>query len=132
MKSLLITTALLLLSNNVIADWEYISTVKDKKIIYYIDTTTIKQSGNVVKIWLMADLKEPEEIPYVVKMLLSYKNRVEYNCDQNVERVINAVGYSKNMGEGDIIYKVDENEKWKPIISGSISSYILDYICEGK
>tara|TARA_Y100001936_G_C16087853_1_gene683198 strand:+ start:294 stop:707 length:414 start_codon:yes stop_codon:yes gene_type:complete len=132
MKSLFIITTLLLLSNNVIADWEHISTIKDKKIIFYADPTTIKKSDNNIKIWIMADLQEPKEIPYVIKMVFSYKNLVEYNCVQNLERLIRTIGYSKNMAEGDIIYSINESAKWKPIVYDSYSSSIFNYTCKRR
>ena len=120
MKILLIA---LLISTNAMAEWVGIG--KSKNFIVYVDPTTIRKSGNMVKIWSLHDYKMAQgSIPY-----MSSRLEREHDCIEKWGRQLFLAFYSKNMGRGGSIWKDAEPRDWLPVAPGTIKEIVWKYAC---
>ena len=110
------------------ANWVVVSDTD--RMIYYIDTQSIKKSGQFAKVWSLIEYKTPKQNGYfLAKSVLSLE---EYDCKEDRIRTLSQTQYTGSMGQGDK-YSVDlSNEKWGYIAPNTISDYIEKLACKKK
>jgi len=127
MNKLLLTLMLAVVSSSAVAEWVYVGTT-DKSTVY-ADPTTIRKSGNKVKMWALYDFNLVKEIGG--NKYLSKKFQDEYDCKEEQERMLYFSEHSENMGEGDVVYvgyKLPD-KNWTPIPPGSIVEGLWKFAC---
>ena len=127
MFKIVLMLMLLALSNGVMAEWVKVADVMLGKGASYVDATTIRRSGNTVKMWSLTDLESAQVIdgqPY-----LSQKSRYEYDCMKNQVRLISISRHSGNMGAGNLIASDDDVGKWISIPPYSLFEYLWKIAC---
>lgn len=80
---------------------------------FYADLTTIRKTGNRVKMWSLLDLKVADTT--LSKPYLSMKMHNEYDCKLEQYRFLSSSNYSENMGSGDEVFRNATVADWNPI-----------------
>ena len=131
MKKLLFIAVLLLIANSAFsADWVEVDSSKDKLMVVYANRSSIMQIGNSIKIWELVDFKVPQK-DSKGRRYLSIKVLSEYNCIENKTQSLATHEYSKNMGDGNIIFSYEEQNpsNWVTVIPDSLGEVKLKYAC---
>lgn len=122
------------ISGNVVAEWSYITTTPgDEHAAIYADYSTIKKSGNIVKMWEMWDFKKTQIAES--RNYLSVKMLDEFDCENETQKLLAYSEHSKNMGYGDVVRsdgdagKISKSEYVPP---GSIGKGLLEIACVKK
>ena len=91
MERLLLTLMLVVISSSVMAEWVEVG--KSKNFIVYVDSASIRRSGNMVKVWSLHDYKIAQgSVPYKSSTL-----EREHDCKEKQARQLFLVFYSKNI-----------------------------------
>jgi len=125
MKKLILTMVLAGLSHSAMAEWTRIYINNDNSV-WYVELATIKKNGDLVRMWVLRD-DDP-----ITKQnnMASIKTEDEYNCRKKTYRsIINFVGYSGNIGSGDVIRKFNADADFEPIEPGTLSETHWQYAC---
>ena len=123
MKKLLLTLVLAVVSSSAMAEW--VGVGKKENFFSYVDSATIRKSGNMVKIWSLHDYKTAQgSIPYMSTTL-----EREFDCIKKQGRQLFLVFYSKNMGRGGSIWKDTEPRNWLPVVLGTIKETVWEFAC---
>ena len=129
MNKLLIALALTLISSSVSAEWDYIARAADRSSTTYIEGTSIRKSGDKVKLWEMLDYEKGRQLGS--KQVLSFKSLKEHDCKEKKYRGLSVIFYSENMERGTIVYSNNDTRPWKNVIPGSTNEVSFKYACEG-
>ncbi len=125
---LLIAALLAVFSTSVLAEWTAVS-VNDT-FTTYANLSTIRKSGDKVKMWHLFDFKVAKTSA-AGKLLLSSAGQDEYDCKEETSRVLAFNWYSKNMGAGDVVHTSGAmHEEPEPITPGSIDNVLFKLACE--
>ena len=89
-------------SGSVMAEWVKVDTTQLGTI--YVDPSTIRATGNKVKMWDMIDLNTAG----------SFKTKYEYDCKEDKARMLAAYVFDGKMGEGSVVKSLVEIGKWMP------------------
>lgn len=101
MKKLILL--LTLISTSAMAEWTAITiSDSDNPDIYYIDKQTIKKEGGKATSWMMVNYAEPREFSSG-QFYLSAKNKILYDCKNDIHKLLSTVLYEKSYGGGKVI-----------------------------
>ncbi len=126
MKKLLLTLMLAVISSSAMAEWVKVGTSDDKTTTIYADPSTIRKSGNRVKMWALWDYSTAQEggsKPY-----MSVRIQNEYNCKEETDRQIYATTFSGNMAGGHTINRQGGKE-WVPIAPRTHGEALWQFAC---
>jgi len=126
MKKLLLTLLLAVVSSSAMAEWVEVGTTN--KSTYYANPTTIRKSGNKVKMWSLFDYNSVQEVGD--KKFLSLKGQNEYDCKEEKIKVLSFTMHYENMGGGDAVYSNNESdENWEPVSPDSQGENLWKFAC---
>ena len=114
---LLIAALLAVFSTSVMAEWTRVggSDIYDT----YADLSTIRKSGDKVKMWNLIDFKAVQTAPGP-RHLLSILSQYEYDCKEETAKLLAHTWYSKNMGAGEVVYSSgNADARFEPIVPRS-------------
>lgn len=130
-QALLLSFTLLVLSREpVYAEWLLVSGDDAAGLAVYIDTGTIRQNGNLAKMWQLYNYKTVQRV--AGDALLSFKRFNEYDCKEQRTRMLGYTWFSGNMGSGQVVYSTTEAQQWEPVVSGSINHTLWKVACSKK
>jgi len=127
MKKLLLTLMLSVVSSSAMAEWVYFTRDSEETVTVYVDTSTIRKTDNGVKIWIMFDFKKAKK--RYSKPHSSYKERMEYDCKEELVRSLYQSMFTKNMGAGGLVETFNVIDKWAPIEPESINDALWKFAC---
>ena len=130
MKKLLIILMLALASASAMAEWTPVAWNDEIGLTVYADFATIRKAGNKVKMWAMYDYKTAQEIG--LYKYLSTKDLWEFHCQEEEFRVLYAIYFSGNMGNGDSVARGGEPTKFIPILPGTCVEFYWKIACKQK
>jgi hypothetical protein len=118
-------TFLLLSSGPAYAEWVALS--GDDRRTSYIDATTIRRGGNLVRMW---DLVNFQTLQVSRNPYFSIKVVREYDCTIEQGRIIGQYAYSGQMGTGEMVdSELEDGVKWEPIMPGSWGQDLRKLAC---
>ena len=130
MKLLFFTAVLVLCSTQVYADWEQAYKDDRTDVTVYADRATIRRRADVVEMWALYDYQTPQQA--VGASYLSRKVKNEYNCSQEVKRMIEVIEFSGNMASGKVVYRntffLSKEPRWTPVRLG-MGETLLQLAC---
>jgi hypothetical protein len=126
----LLITLLVLSRESVYAEWLLVSGDDAAGLAVYIDTATIRQNGNLAKMWQLYDYKTVQKV--AGDALLSFKRFNEYDCKEERTRMLGYTWFSGNMGSGQVVYSTTEVQQWEPVVSRSINQTLWKVACGKK
>ena len=131
MKKVLVLL-LLMVSTNVFAEWLRLGEVDDGDSTFYVDLETIKRKGNKVKMWDLSDSKTVKKT-LGGKEYFSSLNRIEYDCEEETRRILDAYRYSGNMKNGGIVFSYPNvKDEAESIIPESLDDGLFKIACGKK
>ncbi len=128
MRIFLVLT-LTLISTSAAAEWSKIgeSALKGGYTVY-ADTTTILNTSNRAKMWLLFDYQTLQKASGAE--FLSEKIRREYDCNEKQMRRLAFSLYSLNKEHGDLIRSYNQPQKWEPVKPDSMEEAELKLACK--
>ena len=111
-------------SSSAKAEWVEIGTTNKSTV--YADPTTIRKSGNKVKMWALWDYSTAQEggsKPY-----MSVRIQNEYNCKEETHRQIFATVFTDNMARGNEIAS-QGGRGWEPIAPRTHDEALWKFAC---
>ncbi len=124
MHKAILVILLAVVSSSAMAEWVEIGTTNKSTV--YADPTTIRKSGNKVKMWALWDYstaQEGDSKPY-----MSVRIQNEYNCKEETDRQIYATTFSGNMAGGHTINR-QGGKKWEPIAPRTFGETLWKFAC---
>lgn len=81
---------------------------------YNVDLTTIRNSGNTVKMWSLLDYHHPMNIPNI-GVALSARMQAEYDCNKEQIRILSLSMHTEHNAQGQLLQASVETKPWGPI-----------------
>ena len=110
------------------AEWVWISSAQsDGGYDVYVDRSTIRRKGDVVRIRVLYDYKTihlSSGFPY-----LSNRTELQSNCAAALQRRIEVIWFSDHMAEGSEVFTASLESKWSPIPPRSIAQSLFRVAC---
>lgn len=130
MRKAILAVLLAVVSGSAAAEWVWVGNTSNAAI--YLDSATIRRTGDIVNMGVLYDLKtavlsETNGIHYASQKLQS-----EYDCKEEQWRVLYFSWYSGNMGDGKMVEYVADSFKWKPVPPGSGAEALWQLACGEK
>ncbi|MBS0164633.1 surface-adhesin E family protein [Nitrospira sp. CMX1] len=110
------------------AEWHLLDGNNHAKV--YIDRETIIRTGDVVKVWILDDLKTPHTREF--SSFSSVRAQEEHDCSKERFRLVAIEQFAGNMGTGDSIYKKSGESGWAPIPRGTMAQSVWKFVCGKK
>jgi hypothetical protein len=126
---LLITVLLLSGGPAAYAEWVKIGTTDDGMTIY-VDPDTIRQKGDLVKMWYLYDYESTQTV--ADSSYLSTKAQDEFDCAGELHRTLAFTFFSGKMGSGKADYSNSEEHKWEPVAPRSVDQAVWKIACDKK
>ena len=125
MKKLLLTllAPLLLVTGSAWAEWVLVAEGNTANL--YIDPSTIRKDGNLVKVWKISDLKQRHKDGE-----LSRRVRAEYDCKQERFKLLSASFHSGAMASGTTLTTQIGSGQWEDIPPKTVGETVLKIVCE--
>src|SRR5665213_3162180 len=129
MRNAVLIVLLAAVSGNAAAEWVVLGDAGagNGTSTYYFDPTTIRKTGDRVKMWSLADNKSPAV--FAGKSFMSSRFQAEYDCKEEQMRMLYIANSSGNMGLGDIVYSESDAPRWVPVAPGSVNETELKLAC---
>ncbi len=99
--------------------------------VIYVDPSTIRRSGNMVKMWNLLDYKTAQVIAKSGRHL-SQMAQAEYDCKEERVRVLYFSLHSEQMANGEIVYFDNKPGEWSPIPPSTINAEFWKIACGKK
>ena len=117
MKRLLLGLMLLVTAGAASAEWTVAG--GNDQFVQYVDRATIRRNGNLVKMWVLSDLKTVQTD--AGDSYLSSKAQQEYDCKEEKSRTLAYASYDKTMGDGKVVTSNSNvRAEWEPNYPGSL------------
>jgi len=124
MHKAILIMLLAVVSSSAMAEWVKVD--EDKLVTAYADPTTIRKSGNKVKMWALWDYSTAQEGKS--KPYMSVRIQNEYNCKEETSRQIYATTFSGNMAGGHTINR-QGGRPWLPVSQGNTTELLWKFAC---
>ena len=112
------------------AEWVAIGGNDQIGMTTYVDPTTIRRKGDLVKMWQLNDFKTVQTVEN--HSFLSTKKQREFSCAEERTRILSATQFSGNMGNGTVISVNSNEQKWEPVVPESIGQTVWEFACGRK
>jgi hypothetical protein len=117
-----VLTTIAFAAQNSFAFWMKVTETMDVSV--YADTGTIVRIGRNKRMDVLYDLRASDSSGQ-----RSIRSFAEFDCDNNREKSINAVGYSDRMGTGKVVRTMDYPSDWIPTQSNKNEQQLLYFVC---
>lgn len=129
MKKTFLTLLLAMINAGAIAEWLEIGINSGET--QYVDASTIRYDGSMVKAWTLIDSKIPKRVQQD-EAHLSMKIQEEYDCGKEQFRVLSSSTHSANMGQGRVIAFSINPTEWVGIPPDSFAALKSNLLCGKK
>jgi hypothetical protein len=128
MKPLLLMPPLVLMSiGPANAEWKPVYEINQLSTTVSVDPDTIHRKGDLVELWVLYDSK----ITQAGRggPLRSTKAQDEFNCEAGLSRILAVTDFSGNEGSGKVVYSNLDEQKWEPVVPGSLGLALWNIAC---
>lgn len=125
MKRLIFLLALVCLSAGAAAQWTPV--MVDPVVITYIDRTTLRGKGGVVKMWWLMDYQLVQIIDE--KGYFSRLHHSEFDCRRQRSRLLSVALLSQQMGLGETVFEDPVPRRWEPVAGQPFQQALFDIAC---
>jgi hypothetical protein len=80
--------------------------------------------------WELYDYKTIQTI--AGDSFLSSKSQHEYDCAEELDRLIAFIRLSGNMGSGTVVFSNSDEQQWEPVQPNSIGETLWTFACAKK
>jgi len=110
------------------AEWVLVD--RNDKAKVYVDSETINRNGDVVRVWVLDDLKTAYNRGF--NSFLSTRAQEEHDCAKQRFRLVAIERFAGNMGTGNSIYKKTGESAWAPIPRETMAQSVWKFVCGKK
>ena len=128
MHKAILMMLLAIMSSSAMAEWVNVGMSDDGTLTFYTDPSTIRKSGNKVKMWSLLDYKTTQKIDDG-KTFMSTRQQNEYDCKEERTRSLYIIAHSGNMARGTVVGRSDDSDKWRPVSPGSGGEDLWKFAC---
>ncbi len=107
------------------AEWVLVDGNNKAKV--YVAPETISRNGEVVRVWVLDDLKTAHTRGF--NTFLSTRAQEEHDCAKERFRLVGIEQFAGNMGTGNSIYKKSGESAWAPIPRGTMAQSVWKFVC---
>ncbi len=125
MKKLNLFVILIFICSSVQAAW--IKVWESDLSNHFIKSDTVKYKSKLVNFWLLTNNNVPDDSGY-----LSYKQKIEIDCNYDQLRIVAQIGYQKTMGSGLSTRFQKAYEEWEEIVPDSLGGELYSHLCSKK
>ena len=125
MKKLSLFLAIIFVSLSVYA--EQIKIWESDTSEHFIKSDTVKYKGKLATFWLLTNNYLPDESGH-----LSYKQKIEIDCNYDQLRMLAQIGYQQAMGSGTSTRFHKTYEEWAEITPESLGGELYRFLCTKK
>jgi len=125
MKRLFFPLVLLCLSAGAAAQWT--PAMVDPAVVTYIDRTTLRGKGGMVRMWWLMDyqlVQITDEKGYFSRL-----HHSEFDCKGQRMRLLSVALLSERMGHGQVVFEDPLPRKWASVRDGSFEDALWDIAC---
>ena len=110
-----------------VSSWTKIKEIPDG--VRYVDYSSVQRVGNKVILWSLTDYKLAEDEGSIYQHL-SYKTKIEFDCEGHHYKVLTYSQFSEGMGAGQLTYRSRDNPNVSgPVRSGSMAEASYKVAC---
>lgn len=125
---------LLLSSAPAYAEWMKVSELKQEGSTVYVDPSTVRRNGTLVKMWTLVDYKTMQNSGD--RSYLSQQAQSEYDCVDERVRMLAFGSYAGNMASGKQVsgtmFDSPETSKWVSVSPGGHARTLWALACMKK
>ncbi len=125
MKKLNFFLTLIFISSPIHAEWKKIWESDISQ--HFIKSDAVKYKSKLVSFWLLTNNNLPDESGY-----LSYKQKIEIDCNYDQLRIVSQIGYHQAMGSATPTRFQKAYEEWEQIVPDSLGGELYRHICSKK
>lgn len=132
MIRLILLILLMLSTMPAYGEWLQVSKDVETGQTVYVDPDSIRRNGDMAEMWTLYDYKTAQ--PTAGDAFLSSKVQNEYNCTQEMRRMVSVTEFAGNMGSGKVVHKGSSlftTAKWIPARAG-LGETLLKVACGKK
>jgi hypothetical protein len=113
------------------AEWSEIGSHTDRGgVDIYAARSTIRRSGNLVKIWEMFDFKTAQVVEG--RRFISHKQLMEYDCKVERKRMLAVTAFTGHKGKGVVVESDNTPLPWETVDRSSVADVLRKFACDGK
>ncbi len=126
--------------SGVVSEWSEIFTQHNDEIVagnvvspaytVYVNNSTIRRDGDVVKMWSLVDFVHPKKI--TGKSYMSVRSQDEYDCKGKQSRSLYYSFAAENMGGGEVAVKSSQPTDWYPVELDALVKILFNAACKKK
>jgi hypothetical protein len=94
---------------------------------HFLKSDTVKYKGKLVTFWLLTNNYLPDESGH-----LSYKQKIEIDCNYDQLRMLAQIGYQQASGSGTSTRFRKTYEEWAEIVPESLGGELYKHLCSKK
>lgn len=116
------------------AGWEFAGQAANGKFDIFVDKSTIRKSGALVKMWTMSEYSSNQTNSNELSFK-SDKTLFGFNCVNETTVIISLVQFSSSMGDGAVVYSGSRKESeldWRPIVPQGVDELLWKIACSKK
>lgn len=125
MKRLITVLAMMCLSAGAAAQWTPV--MVDPVVVIYIDRTTLRGKGGMVRMWWLMDyqlVQITDEKGYFSRL-----HHSEFDCKGQRMRLLSVALRSEQMGHGQTVFQDPLPRQWETVQEGSFQGALWDLAC---
>ncbi|MGE0645533.1 MAG: surface-adhesin E family protein [Nitrospira sp.] len=112
----------------VYAEWLLVEA--NAKATVYVEAETITQHGDLVRAWVLDDLKTGHTRGF--SKYLSSRAQEEHDCTNERFRLLSLENFSENMGAGEMVYRNAAASGWTGVPRGTLAHSVWKFVCGKK
>jgi len=101
------------------------------KMTSYADSSSLRVKGNIVRISSLFDFKIENTLSDG-SVYLSTVRESEFNCRENLQRMVGYSIFSGRMGRGTLLDSATDPQDWKPVSKSSVAIGMKEYACRSN
>lgn len=125
MKRPIFLLALMCLSAGAAAQWTPV--MVDQMVITYIDRTTLRGRGGLVKMWWLMDYQLVQIVDE--KGYFSRVHHSEFDCKRQRVRLLSVALLSQQMGLGEVVFEDPVPRRWEVVDGQAFQQALLEIAC---
>lgn len=124
MNKLILALALTAYAGAASAEWTIFE--RDHDSVSYVDKSTIKRSGDTVKVWFLFDYNKPSSMTGHSSVVSLF----EYDCNEGRERLLQGTAHKGQMGDGAVVFTSERAEPWTYVAPNNYREPRLKIACK--
>lgn len=140
MSRIILMLLFAVVNSSAIAEW--VQAGSNANVTIFADPTTIHKEGNKARMWSLIDFASPKavyfgdrqtDMPPKDNTVWSNKEQKEYNCKEELQRILYISYHSEKNGKGAVVFRESSpNSEWLPVEPDSISKELWKIACGKK